>query len=78
MLRLLEEVGELDLSGELGVERIHDALRPGHLLPLVAAEGLQVDHAEGVRLGEHVHVAEVSAKLGVGSIKERVSYARFS
>ena len=47
----------------LRVEVVHDDLRAVELVPLVGAEGADERHAERVRLGEDVHVTEVSAKM---------------
>ena len=49
--------------GPLRVEVVHDNLRAVELVPLVGAEGADEGHAERVRLGEDVHVTEVSANM---------------
>ena len=42
------------------MEVVHDDLGAVQLVPLVGAEGADERHAERVRLGEDVHVAQVS------------------
>ena len=60
VLRLFEEIRELDLPGELWIERVLYGLGATHLLVLLAAKRLEVDDHHGVRLGEHVHITEIA------------------
>ena len=45
------------------MEVVHDDLCAVQLVPLVGAERTDERHAERVRLGEEVHVAQVSGGL---------------